>query len=71
MEAAPVIPIYVYTHSELVKPYLQGQFLNYQHRQLFKYWSIDERWYDGTPAVRTPSRPPPLIKPEPWQEAWK
>ena len=43
-EHVPIIPIYVYTRSELVKPYLKGHHLNYQHRQLFKNWWIDPAW---------------------------
>ena len=49
MAQTPVIPIYVYTRLELIKPYLQGNPLNYQHRQVFKDWWIDERYYEGTP----------------------
>jgi ABC-type oligopeptide transport system substrate-binding subunit len=60
---APIMPMYVYTRSELVKPYLMGHFLNYQQRLLFKYWWIDERWYSGTPE-RLPNTPPPLLFPE-------
>jgi oligopeptide transport system substrate-binding protein len=43
MRAVPVIPLYVYTRSELVKPYLRGHALNYEGRQQFKYWWIDAR----------------------------
>jgi ABC-type oligopeptide transport system substrate-binding subunit len=61
---APLIPLYTYTRSELVKPYLMGHFLNYQQRLMFKYWWIDERWYSGTPE-RLPNTPPPMLLPEP------
>jgi oligopeptide transport system substrate-binding protein len=36
MDAAPVLPIYVYTRSEMTKPYLRGHYLNYENRHLFK-----------------------------------
>ncbi|MDD9944418.1 MAG: ABC transporter substrate-binding protein [Myxococcales bacterium] len=49
MQHNPVIPMYVYTRSELIKPYLRGAYLNYQTRTYFKYMWIDERYYDGTP----------------------
>lgn len=64
MEATPVIPIYVYTRPEVIKPYLMGNWLNYQHRQLFKYWWIDERWYDGVPVQVLEDEPPPVRAPE-------
>jgi oligopeptide transport system substrate-binding protein len=41
MEHAPVLPIYVYTRSELLKPYVKGHTLNYENRFLFKHWWID------------------------------
>jgi oligopeptide transport system substrate-binding protein len=58
MDEAPVLPLYVYTWSELGKPYLMGHWLNYQHRELFKYWWIDRRWTGATicSACRTPRR---------------
>ena len=64
-EATPVIPFYVYTRSEMVKPYLMGQYGNYQNRHPFKYWWIDTRWYDGVPDEPLPNSPPPLLKPDP------
>jgi oligopeptide transport system substrate-binding protein len=61
MAAAPIIPIYVYTRSELIKPYLRGHFINYENRHIFKYWWIDKRWYHGIPTTRLPDGfPPPL-----------
>jgi oligopeptide transport system substrate-binding protein len=59
MRAVPMIPIYTYTRSEMVKPYLMGHALNYENRHLFKYWWIDERWYDGIPNDRLDDRFPP------------
>ena len=56
----PVIPVYVYTRSELVKPYLRGHALNYECRYIYKYWWIDERWYRGQPADLLPHGFPPV-----------
>jgi ABC-type oligopeptide transport system substrate-binding subunit len=63
MSEAPLMPLYVYTRSELTKPYLMGHFINMQQRLYFKYWWIDERWYAGTPE-RLPNSPPPMMQPE-------
>jgi oligopeptide transport system substrate-binding protein len=63
MSEVPLVPLYVYTRSELVKPYVVGHFLNYQQRLLFKYWSIDTRFYTGAPDP-LPPQPPPLALPE-------
>jgi oligopeptide transport system substrate-binding protein len=59
MDAAPLIPLYTYTCSELVKPYLMGHALNYERRHLFKYWWIDRRWYQGVPDTRLDDGFPP------------
>ncbi len=59
LAALPVLPMYVYTRSELVKPYLMGHALNYENRYLCKYWWIDRRWYDGVPSTRMPDGFPP------------
>ncbi|HET8937903.1 MAG TPA: peptide ABC transporter substrate-binding protein [Polyangiales bacterium] len=61
----PVIPIYVYTRSELVKPYLRGHALNYECRYMYKYWWIDERWFSGQPSDQLPHGfpPPPAASP--------
>jgi oligopeptide transport system substrate-binding protein len=64
MRQAPLIPLYTYTRSELVKPYLMGHFNNVQSRLLMKHWWIDERWYGGVPAERLPNIAPPLALPE-------
>jgi oligopeptide transport system substrate-binding protein len=61
MDAAPIIPIYVYTRSELIKPYLMGHVINYENRHLFKYWWIDERWYRGVPSSRLDAGFPPQV----------
>lgn len=54
MDAVPVLPLYVYTRSELLKPYVRGHAINYETRHLFKYWWIDTRWYDGVPSTTLP-----------------
>lgn len=64
MAEAPILPIYTYTRSELVKPYVMGYWLNYQNLDIFKYWWIDKRWYDGVPEQRLPNPPPPLALPQ-------
>ncbi len=64
MEAAPLLPIYVYTRSELTKPYLRGSVINYQNRHLMKYWWIDERWYDGVQSKLADHELPPRPAPE-------
>ncbi len=58
MDATPIIPIYVYTRSEVIKPYLMGNWLNYQNHPQFKYWWIDERWYHGVPTTALANDPP-------------
>ncbi len=58
-DAAPIIPIYLYTRSEVTKPYLKGHALNYENRYLFKYWWIDQRWYHGIPQTVLPEGLPP------------
>ena len=63
-DAAPIIPVYVYTRSELTKPYVMGHALNYENRYLFKYWWIDRRWYRGVPERRLPDGfPPSKVRP--------
>ena len=47
VDAAPLLPFYVYTRSELTKPYLRGSVINFENRHMFKYWWIDQRWYSG------------------------
>jgi oligopeptide transport system substrate-binding protein len=59
MEQAPLLPIYVYTRSELNKPYLRGNVINYESRHIFKYWWLDERWYGGVQTELLDHRLPP------------
>jgi oligopeptide transport system substrate-binding protein len=65
VEEAPLLPVYVYTRSELSKPYLMGNVINFENRHLLKYWWIDKRWYDSVPATRLgpgfPPRPKQLV----------
>lgn len=59
MDAAPLIPLYVYTRTEMIKPYLMGHVLNFETRHLHKYWWIDRRWYHGVPEEPLPQQFPP------------
>jgi oligopeptide transport system substrate-binding protein len=59
IDEAPLIPVYVYTRSELNKPYLRGNVINFENRHLLKWWWIDTRWYDGVPATKLDHRFPP------------
>jgi oligopeptide transport system substrate-binding protein len=59
-EQLPVIPIYVYSRAELIKPYLRGHALNYELRYQYKYWWLDQRWYKGTPSSELPHGFPPI-----------
>ena len=62
LEQQPLLPLYVYTRSQMIKPYVKGIWGNYQDRQLWKYIWIDERWYDGIPQVPSDDSPPPMIQ---------
>jgi oligopeptide transport system substrate-binding protein len=61
MRQAPVIPLYVYTRQDLLKPYVRGMWLNYLNRFIFKYAWIDRRFYRGVPARASDNPEPPLI----------
>jgi len=52
----PLIPLYVYTRSQLVKPYVRGIWGNHQDRHPWKYLWIDEAF---DPARPVPADPPP------------
>ena len=41
MAEQPLLPIYVYTKSQMIKPFVRGVTPNYQDRHLWKYLSID------------------------------
>ncbi|MCK4683683.1 MAG: hypothetical protein KAT44_01895, partial [Pirellulales bacterium] len=38
----PLIPLYVYTRTQLIKPYVRGIWGNHQDRHPWKYMWIDE-----------------------------
>lgn len=62
MAAQPLIPLYVYTRSELVKPFVRNAYVNAQEADWFKYIRIDQRYYDGVPDP-LPDEPPRLPEP--------
>lgn len=64
-EATPLIPFYVYSRTEMYKPYFMGHWGNYMNQSPFKYWWIDERWYQGVPTEPADNTPPPLLLPDP------
>jgi len=47
MKDTPVIPLYVYTRSDMWKPYVKGLWPNFQNRHPFKYIWIDTRFKPG------------------------
>ena len=49
----------MYTRSELNKPYLMGNVINFESRHMFKWWWIDKRWYDGVPSTKLDHGFPP------------
>ena len=62
---APMIPLYVYTRPELVKPYLRGFWGNIQNHAVMKNWRIDERFYREFPEVPLEDPPPPMLPLDP------
>ncbi len=70
MDVQPVLPIYVYARTQMIKPYLKGIDSNYQDRHQWKYLWIDERWYDGKPADADPTpSSPESTNPDPGDQA--
>ncbi|MCA9178004.1 MAG: peptide ABC transporter substrate-binding protein [Planctomycetales bacterium] len=59
MEEQPIIPFYIYTRSQMVKPYVRGIWENYQDRHPWKYVWIDDAYYQGVPEQRSDDPPPP------------
>jgi len=55
LAAQPLIPLYTYTRSQLVKPYVRGIWGNQQDRHPWKYIWIDE----AAPAGGASDPPPP------------
>ena len=62
VEQQPLLPLYVYTRSQMIKPYVKGIWSNYQDRHAWKYIWIDERWYDRVPQVPSGDSPPPMVQ---------
>ena len=60
LERQPLIPIYLYTRANMVKPYVRGLYGNYQDRHLWKYVWIDERW-KGEPGEEMSDNPLPEL----------
>jgi oligopeptide transport system substrate-binding protein len=65
-DETPLIPLYIYSHSDVIKPYVRGHRSNYQNRHPWKHWRIDERFYAGgaVPQVPFEDPAPPMITPE-------
>ena len=55
LEQQPLIPLYTYTRTQLVKPYVRGIWGNHQDRHPWKYIWIDE----AAPAAPATDPPPP------------
>ena len=55
LEQQPLIPLYTYTRTQLVKPYVRGIWGNHQDRHPWKYIWIDE----AAPAAPAADPPPP------------
>jgi len=62
LDHQPLLPIYVYTRTQMIKPYVRGIWGNFQDRHLWKYLWIDKRWYEGVPAEPGRDAPPPMIE---------
>ena len=58
----PLIPLFIYTRSQLVKPYVRGIWGNYQDRHPWKYISIQEGTPPSLPADAAADRPPPSLQ---------
>lgn len=61
MAQQPLMPLYVYTKTTMIKPFVRGIWGNYLDRHLWKYVWIDERWYDGVPSEPARDEPPPMV----------
>jgi len=57
----PIIPIYWYSGTKLVKPYVKGMWPSLQDKYNWKYMWIDKRWYEGVPEN------PDAIENKPWK----
>ena len=59
LAAQPLIPLYVYTRTQLVKPYVRGLWGNHQDRHPWKYIWIDEQFDPARPDEAAADPPPP------------
>ena len=55
--------MYVYTRSEVTKPYVKGHVINYQTRSFYKYVFIDPRWHGGVVPTTEISDDFPVLHP--------
>jgi oligopeptide transport system substrate-binding protein len=67
LEAQPLIPLYVYTRSQLIKPYVRGIEGNHQDRHPWKHIWINDT--DGDTAPSSPSLSRPASSSPPAKEA--
>ena len=51
LEEQPLIPLYVYTRTQLIKPYVRGIWGNHQDRHPWKYMWIDESYEEISDPV--------------------
>lgn len=58
LDAQPVIPVYVYTKSQMIKPYVKGFWGNYQDRHPWKYMYIDPDWASSPESEAPPEMIP-------------
>lgn len=62
VEAMPRIPLYFYTKSSLIKPYVKGYYPNVQNRHPIHWMWIDPDWKQGgenVPAMKPETLPAP------------
>jgi oligopeptide transport system substrate-binding protein len=64
MEAQPMIPLYTYARTQLVKPYVRGIWGNHQDRHPWKYI-----WIDEAATAEPAADPPPPSPPSPGETA--
>ena len=57
----PMIPLYIYTRSTMLKPYLKGYWGNLLNRHPWKYMWIDNQWDAAKPGEA--KDPLPVIRP--------
>jgi len=57
----PIIPMYWYSGTKQVKPFIKGMWPSLQDKYNWKYMWIDDRWYDGVPEN------PDAVENKPWK----